>query len=406
MIRFMTLGTTHLETDDEADDETSAVADLVSQPKRLALLAFLAVDRPGSRHFRDTLVALFWPELDTDRARHALRQTLYHLRRALGPGVVLGEDRAGVGVSRERLWCDTVAFEDEVERGHLAHALGLYRGEFMPGFHSECGPTYDLWLDTVRQRLAGMAVEAAWSLADRAEDRGDTREACAWARRVVALQPYHERAGRRLARVLGASGQRVEALRTIETLIQRLEGEGLRPESETRAMAELVRTGDPDPLFARYRGGPEAGRPRPGAGDCALAVLPFTALSGSRFETGFADGLTDLLITELAQRGCGSVLSRTSVQQYRQGDRSLPAVASELGADVVVEGSVVIDGAEIRVTAQLLTAVPERHLWARSYLRPFDEPLTLQDGLAATIAEEVTAALHVHHGTGPSAPSA
>lgn len=400
MIRFMTLGTTDL----EADDHASAVAELISQPKRLAVLAFLAVDRPGSRHFRDALVALFWPELDTDRARHALRQTLYHLRRVLGPGVVLGEDHAGVGVSRERLWCDAVAFEAEVERGHLARALELYRGEFMPGFHSECGPSYDLWLDTVRQRLARMAVEAAWSMADRAEDRGDTREACTWARRVVALQPYHERAARRLARLLGASGQRVEALRTIETLVKRLEGEGLSPESETRAICELVRAGDPDALFAQYRGGPETGPPQPGSGDCALAVLPFAALSGSSLETGFADGLTDLLITELAQRGCASVLSRISVQQYRHDDRSLPAVASELGADVVVEGSVVIDAAEVRITAQLLTAVPERHLWAKSYLHPFAAPLTLQAGLAATIAEEVTAALHVHQGTGPSAP--
>ena len=397
MIRFTTLGTTDL----QADDDPSAVVDLVSQPKRLALLAFLAVDRPGSRHFRDTLVALFWPELDTERARHALRQTLYHLRRSLGPDIVLGEDHAGVGIARERLWCDAVAFQEEVGRGRLAHALELYGGEFMPGFHSECGPAYDLWLDTARERLQRMAVEAAWSLADRAESRGDTREACAWARRVVALQPYHERAARRLARLLGAGGQRVEAVRTIETLVSRLGHEGFSPEAETLAVADRLRGNAPDALVARYRGDPESERPDPASGDCSLAVLPFTAFSGSGLETVFADGLTELLITELAQRGCASVLSRTSVQQYRKADRSLPAVASELGADLVVEGSVVIEGGEVRVTAQLLTPVPERHLWATSYRRPFLDPLALQATLAAAVADEVAAALYAHHDADP-----
>lgn len=389
MIRFLTLGTTEL----EADDDVSAVADLVSQPKRLALLTFLTIDRPGARHFRDTLLALLWPDLDTDRARHALRQTLYHLRQTLGSEVVLGEDQSGVGVDGTAVWCDAVAFEEEIDRGRPAHALELYGGEFMPGFHSESGPAYDLWLDTVRQRLERKAVEAAWSLADRAESRGDTREACAWARRVVRLQPYHERAGRRLARLLGATGQRVEALRTLDRLVSRLEGEGLVPEPETWALADRVRQGDLEDLAGRYRGLDAPARSERTIADCTLAVLPFSPLSASGVEIVFAEGLTELLITELARCGCASVLSRTSVLPYREGERSLPAVADELGVDYVVEGSVAIDTGRLRVTAQLLAAVPERHLWAACFERAFGDLMELQTELAAAIADVTTTVL-------------
>lgn len=136
MIRFLTLGTTDL----EADSGSTVARALLSQAKRLALVAYLTVARPGGRIFRDTLTALLWPESDAQRARHALRQTLYHLRRELGPDVVMGADHAGVGVDERKPWCDAVAFQDGVQRDRHTHALALCGGEFRPGFHSECGP--------------------------------------------------------------------------------------------------------------------------------------------------------------------------------------------------------------------------------------------------------------------------
>lgn len=393
MIRFLTLGTTEL----AADAGSSVDGSLIARPKRLALLAYLTVARPGSRHFRDTLLALFWPDMDTERARHALRQTLYHLRRELGAGVVMGGDHAGVGISGAKLWCDAVAFGEEIARDRLAHALALYGGEFMTGFHSECGTTYDLWLDTVRRRLERKAADAAWSLTDRAEVRGDTREACTWARRVLELQPYHERAARRLIRLLATTGQRVEALHMYAAFVGRLKGEGLAPEPETRALFDAVRHNDLEKLAGRYRAADESStRPAGDAGRCVVAVLPFAPLSVTAAESIFAEGLTEMLITELAQRDCVSVLSRTSVQQYRAGNRSLSAVASELGANFVIEGSVTVDADDLRVTAQLIALGPERHLWARSFDGPFAEPLALQADLAVTIVDGVAAVLHAH----------
>lgn len=394
MIRFLTLGTTEL----RADRGSRVDRALLSQPKRLALLAYLTVARPGGRVFRDTLTALLWPEFDAKRARHALRQTLYHLRRELGPDVVLGEDHAGVGINERKLWCDAVAFQDGVERDRHAHALSLYAGEFMPGFHSECGSAYDLWLDTIRHRLERDALAAAWQLTDEAEARGDLRAACARARRIVELQPYSERGSRRLALLLSVSGQRVEAIQILRALAGRLEEEGLAPSAETLSVAAAVREGGLDARSGSFRGRPDVREASADRSLPVLAVLPFHAIAGTDTEAAFADGLTEMVITALVQAGVVSVLSRTSVEPYRSIERVLPAIAEELGADLVMEGTVAVQDGTVRITAQLLDAVPERHLWAESYGCELCEPLTLQSKLATAISIAATGVLSRHRG--------
>lgn len=395
MIRFFTLGTTKLATD---TGDTVPPA-LVSQPKRLALLAYLAIAYPGSRCFRDTLLALLWPELDWDRARHALRQTLYHLRQELGPAVVLGSNQAGVGVDGERLWCDAVAFEQELAGDRLSQALSLYGGELLAGFHAGCGPAYDLWLEQVRLRLEKKAEQAAWTLTDRAAARGDIREACVWGHRVVALQPYSDRACQRLIQLLGASGQRVEALHTFDAFVDRLQREeGLTPEQGTLDLAEAVRRGEPLDRVADHRatGDSEASARTGSAPEATVAVLPFVPLAATGQEAAFADGLTEVVITALARRRGVAVVSRTSVQPYRRTDRGVPVIARELEVDFILEGSILIDADELRVTAQLIAAVPEHHLWTDSYARPCVDPISLQDELADAIADAAAQALHEH----------
>src|SRR5215212_10529857 len=108
MIELRTLGVLDLRGGD--GQEFRAV---LQQPKRLALLVYLAVaSRTRRFHRRDALLALFWPELDTDHARAALRRSLYFLRRSLGDDVVEGRGDEEVGVAEERLWCDAAAFAD------------------------------------------------------------------------------------------------------------------------------------------------------------------------------------------------------------------------------------------------------------------------------------------------------
>jgi TolB-like protein len=124
-----------------------------------------------------------------------------------------------------------------------------------------------------------------------------------------------------------------------------------------------------------------------------LAVLPLANYSGDSRQDYFADGMTEALITDLAQVDDLRVISRTSSMQYRGSQKSMPQIAQELGADMIVEGSVVRSGDRVRVTAQLIDAKADHHLWARSYDHTVRDILTLQGRVASEIAKEVRGAL-------------
>lgn len=119
----------------------------------------------------------------------------------------------------------------------------------------------------------------------------------------------------------------------------------------------------------------------------AIAVLPLVNLSGDRAQDYFADGMTEALITELAQLRDIRVISRTSVMPYKASKKSLPEIARDLNVDGIVEGGVLRSGGHVRVTAQLIHAVSDHHLWARSYERDESNIVTLQRDLAAAITE-------------------
>jgi TolB-like protein len=125
----------------------------------------------------------------------------------------------------------------------------------------------------------------------------------------------------------------------------------------------------------------------------AIAVLPLDNFSGDPGQDGFADGMTEALIAELAQIDRVRVISRTSSMRYRGSRKSLPEIARELGATHIVEGSVSRDRAGVRVTAQLIDAASDRHLWAASYDRRVAD-LAVQGEVAESIAREIAQATH------------
>jgi TolB-like protein/DNA-binding winged helix-turn-helix (wHTH) protein/tetratricopeptide (TPR) repeat protein len=122
----------------------------------------------------------------------------------------------------------------------------------------------------------------------------------------------------------------------------------------------------------------------------SIAVLPLENLSGDAAQEYVADGMTDELITELARTTGMRVISRTSVMQYKGVHRPLPDVARELGVDGIVEGSVLNQGGQIRVTVQLVQAASDTHVWAQSYIRDSSDLLLLQQELAESVAREVS----------------
>jgi TolB-like protein/DNA-binding winged helix-turn-helix (wHTH) protein/Flp pilus assembly protein TadD len=130
-------------------------------------------------------------------------------------------------------------------------------------------------------------------------------------------------------------------------------------------------------------------RDRPPAAIRSLAVLPLDNFSGDVSQDYFADGMTDELITDLAQISALRVISRTSVMVYKGARKPLPQIARELNVDAVVEGSVQRFGDQVRITAQLIQAPADKHLWAESYEGNLRDALTVQKKVARAIAEQV-----------------
>jgi TolB-like protein/DNA-binding winged helix-turn-helix (wHTH) protein len=125
----------------------------------------------------------------------------------------------------------------------------------------------------------------------------------------------------------------------------------------------------------------------------SIAVLPLENLSRDPEQEYFADGLTDSLITDLGRISTLRVISRTSVMQYKGTKKPLPEIARELNVDAVVEGTVQRSGSRVRITAQLLQARTDRHLWAETYERDFEDVIRLERQMAVAIAHEVTGRL-------------
>jgi len=125
----------------------------------------------------------------------------------------------------------------------------------------------------------------------------------------------------------------------------------------------------------------------------SIAVLPLENLSRDPAQEYFADCLTDDLITDLGKMVTLRVISRTSVMQYKRTKKPLPEIARELNVDAVVEGTVQRSGSRVRVTAQLLQARTDRHLWAETYERDSEDVIRLERQMALAIAHEVTGRL-------------
>jgi serine/threonine protein kinase len=121
----------------------------------------------------------------------------------------------------------------------------------------------------------------------------------------------------------------------------------------------------------------------------SLAVLPLVNLSGDPAQDYFAEGITDALVTELGQISTLQVKSRTSVMQYKKTEKSLPQIAKELHADMVVEGSVLRAGEKVRITAKLIHPAEDRQLWVKSYDRDIGDFLALQSEIAQDITRQI-----------------
>lgn len=373
---------------------------ITAQPKRIALLAYLAIAARAAPVRRDTVLALFWPELDTDRARHALRQSLYHIRQELGNHVVLGNGDDELQIDGTALSCDVVDFYVAFRSGAHEAALNLFNGDLLPGLHVSGAPDFDQWIDTERAHIRRAAQEAATTLSAAAATRGETSIAVDWTRRAHHIAPFDEVMLRRLLELLDAAGDAAGAIVAFERFADRLDRElGVAPSAETTAMIAAIRARGPRnstrqrrripanigstapsgtagrgsiwtgvvPAFLILLGAvalawPHARRSLTPTDEGVIAIIPFHIVGPSPDSALLADGIPDLLALNLqTETGPRVVDPRVSSARWRRAtlrNSATTALAREVarsaGAGLVVEGSVLHRDSSIVISARLV----------------------------------------------------
>ena len=226
---------------------------LPAQPKRFALLAYLAISGGGGYHRRDSLAAMFWPEMDQFAARRALRNTLYHLRETLGDGVIIARGNDAVSIDPALLTCDVTRLADAVEAGRYEEAVDCYRGELLAGVHvPAAGEAFEEWLSLERGRITALVRRALLALSEREDHAGNVSAAAYWAQRASALAPDDEGLLRRAISLLAGASDTGGALRLYESFAQHVAAEfDAKPSAETEALATRIRSGALTPRAPR-----------------------------------------------------------------------------------------------------------------------------------------------------------
>lgn len=392
-----------------------AVEALARQPKRLAILAYVALTTVDGFRRRDHVISLFWPELDQGQARTYLRKALYGIRESLGEDLFVNRGEDEIRLDHSLVWCDAVALQQRARDGQWHDALALHRGDLLDGIYPEgVAPEFQEWLDAQRRTLREVAARAAWEASKIEEARGDRGAAVAMARRARELEPDNEEGVRRLMELLDRRGDRGGALKVYgEWQARLLEDYGVEPAPETRKLANRVRAArkgeshetPPTPLKPTLvlpvaaptagtiadssGGGRRYSRPliatavlavvvaltamlwpdtpwNPRIGAQSVAVLPLRAIGASPLQSA-AEAVTEELTTALSAESGITVRSATRAQKLLEQGADVDQVARRLGVAYVADGSVQGGAARLRLTVRLLRAEDAVAVWANTF---------------------------------------
>jgi DNA-binding SARP family transcriptional activator/TolB-like protein len=424
----------HTELSSHGDRTGSFV---LRQPKRIALLAYLAMATAGGYRRRDQIVALFWPELDQTHARTQLRKVLHALRSTIGSDTLVSRGEEEIRLDPSLFWCDAVAFTQCVEQGQWHEASELYRGELLEGlFPGGVGEQFQSWLEDQRVALRKQAAIAAWECSSREDLAGRRREALAMARRAVELEPDDEEGVRRLIAVLDRYGDRASALQVFAKWQTRLQSEfGADPAPETRKLARKVqapRAGESletpsgtNPITAE-RLTPSApasavqssgilhpaprsksfwirlsailaallttvgvvgGKVIAARPEATIAVLPFYHLDDST-DTRLGGGLAEELTAELA-RVAGVTVRSTASRGPRVDTDDASTMARHLRVAFVIDGTIRGTADRMRVSVRLVRAKDGVNVWSRMFDTSGLDLLSAQESVAKSVIAEV-----------------
>jgi serine/threonine-protein kinase len=418
-----------------ADNRTGG--GVLRQPKRLALLAYLALAASDGFRRRDQIVGLFWPDQDQLHARTQLRKALHGLRATIGADAFPTRGDEEIRLDTKMVWCDAVAFRRHCDAREWTEALALYRGDLLEGlFPGGVGEGFETWLAEQRAGLRALASKAAWESSSLADLAGRRDEAITLARRAADLNLDDEEGIRRLIAALDRYGDRAGALRMFTDWQSRLQKEfGADPAPETRRLVRRVqaaRKGEsmetPHESIAQtppavaedeiaavthpqlndrpsrkssYRIVLMAGAAvlaialilvaaplsHPDSGQSGtVAVLPLRGL-GDSITTLAGEAIAEELITSLTQLQGVDVRSSPRSKAVLDSARNVEMIGRQLTVSHIVDGSVQRNAEKLRVNIRLVRVSDASTLWARSLDLDATDLLSSQAQIAVAVVD-------------------
>jgi TolB-like protein len=347
----------------------------------LAVLACTPVPQP-----RERLMSLFWGSHFDAQARQNLRKALSRLRHALDEHVLVTNEDS-VSLRADIIQCDVARFEALVAAGSydaLAAAADCYKGPLLSDISISQEPWID-WVSAQRRRLEDLLVDALVRVAGEEEKLGNVERALELAKRAVAIDPLREDAHRVIMRALAAGGRKADALKHYEETAALLKRElDVDPDAATQALTAELRKSK-QIWSARSDNSDRPALPdRP-----SIAVLPFTNIGGNADEEYFADGIVEDILSALSRIRWLFVIARQSSFSYKGRAVEVKRIARELGVRYLVEGSVRKSNNRVRITAQLIDAETDAHIWADRYDRDLSDIFALQDEITERIVSAI-----------------
>jgi DNA-binding SARP family transcriptional activator len=394
----------------------------IAQPRRMALLACVGASR-GRPVSRDKLMALLWPDADSERARHLLSDSVYLIRKELGDAAVVTAG-ADLRLDHSLVSSDVAEFEQALLQGRLEEAAVLYGGPFLDGFHIDDAPEFEHWLDTERERLARSYARLLETLAQERESAGDFAGAAEWWRRLAAHEPTSGRVAVRVMRALDAAGDRAGAIQhaRTHTLLLR-EQFGIEADAEVSTIADRLRTGDiprssratpgtPVPRTHAPEPEPEPAPPPPPRSTRRAQPIVLLSLTGvvaalaigwplmrptARDVILVADAARDTVLGDFVAERLRQVLAR-SPRLSVMGRPAIDATLKRMGRDAqlrlvpeVAREIAVREGLKAFVRVDILTS-GDAHYLSASLVSAVDGELLDSDGVIAQNATDVVAA--------------
>lgn len=358
----------------------------ISGKKSLALMAYLCQSR-GMSASRDKLADLLWSNADDLHARNSLRQTLAVLRRELAPydPQLLQTYHDTVTLRPQSVDCDVHHFlRAATGTGEDGLAVAeIYTGPFLDGFFAG-SDVFEGWASAERERLSGVAIIALEQVAR--QTSGNSGLECA--RRLLSIEPTGEGSHRLMMELLAINGHRDLALRQYDLCKEMLRREfGARPSARTEQLRQTI--AGP----AQGMAGPVAKEPdfadrtqqsmeqRPSVG-----IQLFATLNGDQAVEPLSRGVKQAIVTELSQNKQIVIRTDEQVYDFNTAHPRTSEVASRLGVQYILTGSVQQTNDHLRVSAQLVDATAGDHVWAERYDGSVHDPLAFQDRVAQSIA--------------------